>query len=482
MISGSIDNPRRSDFHLIRDKAESPTAIAMALQSEPAPTAQASTPPPSPAAPVTEQSPWANGLWDLSAATSSAVVLICRYDPPGGLTGLPGPDQAKASGKAAANQPSAAVSAPTDGDWMARATQRLQEHAQGRKWDILTPTVTENRICASINVALPYKFDSGDAKAAVASISELIVKIPRPAGLRINSVNVYPPPSPAQVAKAKAVAERVAALRAAAPAQLASQGLVRKSKAYWDAYQTDLIRQVFDGGFGGDVDSYIQFRILFDSYVDMFSKNCSASLPAHHEAVTVTQVTTKRDRYGRVVSQVQGQSYTVEVDSRFAPYYRKYYESLTSSGAGLALASGRVSANAYVDPGLDMAKFFETETCKSAATRQLGENLLRAAKGNPSLQQDGATIAGAAAETDKSLPPGRYARFVDGCHGFKNAFERLCDCLGEKYQHLMTRDEEYYYANDFENRFWSRIAEPRSTDPEMPRLHPAVDACKDETR
>jgi hypothetical protein len=341
-ITGSIDNPRRSDFHLFRDKAESPTAVALAAESEP----------------------------------------------------------------------------PTN----------------DRAW-LATP----------------------EARAAVAS----------------------------------AAAARAAELRAAAPAQLASQGLVRKSKAYWDAYQTDLIRQVFDGGFGDAVDSYIQFRVLFDSYVDMFSKNCSASLPAHHEAVTVTQVTTERDRYGNVVSQVQGQSYTVEVDSRFAPYYREYHESLATSAAGLALASGRVSANTYLAPGLDMAKFVETESCKSAAMRQLGENLLRAANGNPSLQQDGATIAGAAAETDTSLPPGRYARFVDGCNGFfrdpANPGHRgsqssaWCDCLGEKYRRLMTRDEDYYYANDFKNRFWSQIAQPRSTDPASPRLHPAVADCVDET-
>ena len=171
MISGSMDNPRRSDFTLTRDKAESPTAIAMALQSEPAPTAQASTPPSSPAAPVTDQ----------SAATSIAVVLICR-DGAGGLTGLLGPNQAELPGRSAASQPSAAVNSATDGDWIARATQRLQEHSQGRKWDILAPSVSKDHICASINVALPYKFDSGDAKAAVASIWELILKYRRPLG------------------------------------------------------------------------------------------------------------------------------------------------------------------------------------------------------------------------------------------------------------------------------------------------------------
>lgn len=296
-------------------------------------------------------------------------------------------------------------------------------------------------------------------------------------------------------AKARATADRDAAIKTAAPAQLASPDVVRKSKAYWDTYQTDFIRQVFDGGFGSDVDVGTQFRMLFTGYVEMFSKSCAASLPARHETVTVTEVTTKRDRYGNVVGKEQGQSYTIEVDSRFAPYYRKYHESLTSSGAGLAgalgIMSGRVSASAYFAPGTDMIKFFEKETCKSAAMRQLGENLVRGANGSPSVQQAGATIAGAAAETDRSLPPGRYARFVDGCHGFfrdpANARFRglhssaYCDCLGVKYQRLMTRDEEYYYANDFGKRFRSQIAQPGSTDPASPRLHPAVDDCVDET-
>ena len=31
-------------------------------------------------------------------------------------------------------------------------------------------------------------------------------------------------------------------------------GLVRKSAAYWSQYKSDIIRQVFDGGFGEDVD------------------------------------------------------------------------------------------------------------------------------------------------------------------------------------------------------------------------------------
>jgi hypothetical protein len=51
--------------------------------------------------------------------------------------------------------------------------------------------------------------------------------------------------------------------------------------------------------------------------------------------------------------------------------------------------SGKVSPTAYFDPGTDVIKFFETETCQSAAMRQLSENLLRAAEGRSPLQDAG---------------------------------------------------------------------------------------------
>ena len=119
--------------------------------------------------------------------------------------------------------------------------------------------------------------------------------------------------------------------------------------------------------------------------------------------------------------------------------------------------------------------------------RQLGENLLRGATGKRSLQQDGATIAGAAAETDTSLPPGRFARFVDGCNAFyrdpanarfsSSHATAWCECLSEHYRNVMTPEEESRYANDFERLFRGGIAQPKSTDPAWQRLHPACVAC-----
>ena len=301
-----------------------------------------------------------------------------------------------------------------------------------------------------------------------------------------------PPLAPSVVAAR--VAAHAEALKTAPPAQLASKDLVRKSKAYWDTYQTDIIRQVFDGGFGSDVDEDGRFTLLFCTYVELFSKKCRVYLPANHETVTVTQFTDRKwDDNGNLVGQ-NSQSATVEVDSRFAPKYRQFSEHLGSSknglGPAIAVMSGKASVNDMLAPGLDMVKFFATETGPSAAMRQLGENLLRGATGERSLQQSDGTIAGAAAETDKSLPPGRFAHLVDACNSWlrdpANAKYRTgndaayCQCLGKNEENVMTAEEVYYYANDFESRVWRGIAQPQQycTDPAWPRLHPPLDDCR----
>jgi hypothetical protein len=93
----------------------------------------------------------------------------------------------------------------------------------------------------------------------------------------------------------------------------------------------------------------------------------------------------------------------------------------------------------------------------------------------------------AAAERAKSVPAGRFARFVDGCNayyrdpansGHRNA-TAWCECLSEQYLGVMTPEEESRYANDFKRLFLDQIAQPQrnSTDPAWPRLHPARDRC-----
>jgi hypothetical protein len=320
-----------------------------------------------------------------------------------------------------------------------------------------------------------------------------------------------------QVAALKVQAE---VLKNAKPKQLASKDLVRKSPAYWDGYRSDFIREIFDGGFASDVDDDPAFKSLFTDYVDLFSKNCAAYLPADHKTITITTVTT---RGGLVIGTT---SKTVEMDPRFIAKYvefsgvdpapgsdqEKEQTAKTLAIAGRILQRGGPShgtspADAIallhlvaahgVFGGAGMDKFFATEvkaTGPSAALRQMGENLLRGATGEPSLQEAGAKIEGAGAETDKDLPPGRFARFIDGANAFYRERAKadpiryghssshdtaFCETLAAEYQNVMSREEEYYYANDFEGRFFRQIMQPRErcTDPAWPRLHPAVEKC-----
>jgi hypothetical protein len=293
-----------------------------------------------------------------------------------------------------------------------------------------------------------------------------------------------------QAALATAAKEQTAKMKTAAPAQLASKDVVRKSQKYWDAYHGDLIREVFDGGFGDGLGDNMQFQLLFTHYVEAFSRDCRDALPAKHETVAMTQFKEVRNLYGNLLRKETLLSWTVDCDSRFAPYYKTYAKELEKRGGAFAaaVAMHRATFSDLSDPVEDIERFFKTEKSKSAAMRQLGENLLRAAQDQRSLQQAGEKIAGAAAETDPSLPPGRYARFVDGCNGWyrdpANArymtgqSSAWCQCMGDKYQHVMSREEEYYYANDFGPRFRDQIAQSQSTDPAWNRLHQAAQDCR----
>jgi hypothetical protein len=91
-------------------------------------------------------------------------------------------------------------------------------------------------------------------------------------------------------------------------------------------------------------------------------------------------------------------------------------------------------------------------------------------------------------QAQAACPSCRFARFVDGCNAFyrdpANARYRSskstawCECLSEHYQNVMTPEEESRYANDYERLFRRGIAQPSSTDPAWPRLHPACVACQ----
>ncbi len=285
-------------------------------------------------------------------------------------------------------------------------------------------------------------------------------------------------------------------MKNASPRQLASKDLVRKSTAYWDNYDTDMLREVFDGGFGADMVEDKQFQRVFCTYVEIFSAKFPDCLPPNHQRVNITWRTNRKfDQNGRLTSE-ENHDYTIDMDSRFVDKFTQCSAALTSKGdeirAIIAVAQAG-SAKPLLDDMLalarDVQRFFADHGGKSAATRQMNENFLRAINGEPSLQQAGGKIDGAQAESDRDLPPGRFARLVDGANAFyrdpANAQYRgrndtaFCQALAVRCQFKLSREEEYYYANDFKARFYDQIMQPkeRSTDPEWPILHPVVEEC-----
>ena len=294
------------------------------------------------------------------------------------------------------------------------------------------------------------------------------------------------PPATTTSTPPKAAAPSATATKTAEPPSTAPAGLVRKSTAYWSAYKSDIIRQVFDGGFGSDVDEDGQFHILFTGYVEQFSDSCRAYVPSPFEKETITHTVD-----GQPVS-----SKEIDVDLRFWPKYHEFSQtgglSAKSKSDAIGVVTGQTSLSTYLDPAFDIIKFFSTETCKSAAMRQLTENLLRGATGKPSLQTVGASIAGAAAESDTSAAAPRFAHFVDGCNAFfrdprNSRFAPsdptgYCKCLGDGYQGVMTPAEDVLYANNFEDKFQGGIAQPwgfglSKSDPAWPRLNPVAVSC-----
>jgi hypothetical protein len=288
------------------------------------------------------------------------------------------------------------------------------------------------------------------------------------------------PATPTAIAPSSTTTPKPAATPSTAPT-----GLVHKSAAYWSQYKSDIIRQVFDGGFGEDVDEEGQFHALFTGYVEQFSDSCRAYVPSPFEKETITHTVD-----GQPVS-----SKEIYIDMRFWPKYHEFTNlggfSTKSVNTAIGVVTGRTSLNTYLDPAFDIIKFFRIETCKSAAMRPLTENILLAATGKPSLQTIGASIPGAAAESEKSPAP-RFAHFAEGCNAFfrdtKNA--RLapsdptgyCKCLSDGYQGVMTPAEDVSYANNFEDKFQGGIAQPwgyglSKSDPAWPRLNPVAVSC-----
>ncbi|WP_375207703.1 hypothetical protein [Hyphococcus sp.] len=187
-------------------------------------------------------------------------------------------------------------------------------------------------------------------------------------------------------------------------------GVVYKSGAFWSAFDDfETPRRVFEGDFYG-VNTTYAFAGYFTAYVEEFYKNCKSALPP-------TKVPYDRP----LVDEETGERLTIdsylEMDPRFYNAYGRYERRRTAGqmAGGLGdLAEGMAKggeggvetmikglvqgAAAALNHGAQMASFLRGR-CNSATVRQMGENMLRAANGQRSMQASGPPIAGAAMES-----------------------------------------------------------------------------------
>lgn len=264
----------------------------------------------------------------------------------------------------------------------------------------------------------------------------------------------------------------------AARAASSTSAIVTRPRSYWTGFRTDLIRQIFDGGFSSNVDADDQFQLLYNSYVEAFSATCSDFLPANRQSVGVRQVRTRLDRNGAVVTEeplVQG---TVQADPRFVPKYQQYAQHLMSSTSGLGAAIRFKQTGSLGDTqnaGLDAFQFVKTEKCDSPATRQLGENLLRGATGEPSLQR--ASTSATRGTGGAPASPPRFTHIVDACNAEFQGNDAYCKCLGEQFSAVLSPAEEESLAADFKAQVRYNILQPRGDHPLWGRLHARSRTC-----
>lgn len=202
-------------------------------------------------------------------------------------------------------------------------------------------------------------------------------------------------------------------------------GIVYKLDPFWAQYpNSDLSRRIFDGDFAR-YPTTINFSWLYLVYGDYFSSRC-----AQHVKSWTTLLVPVSEPDGTVDNPVTGLPETrfrssvdkLRLDSRFAPRYNDYEAAMrvyALSRAADAIKNGpnfaTMTAREFFKlvPGVKdqltpegtNLEFLQKQPCDSAMMTQLGENIARASRGQPSLQVDGVRLANAERESDPATLP-----------------------------------------------------------------------------
>lgn len=189
-------------------------------------------------------------------------------------------------------------------------------------------------------------------------------------------------------------------------------GIVYKLDPYWAQYEAfEFTRRIFDGDFDGYAD-WTEFKMTFMGLATEYSDTCKAYVNAWQTYERIEDIYDRTEFNldgSRTIHQTR-QTKTITVDRRFTPQYAQYGPQVNADMLEKGVVEGFNLLLAY---RAQVKYFFEQHACDSATTRQLTENFIRAANGQPSVQEAGLRFAGAAGESDAPTKTGRPpARFT----------------------------------------------------------------------
>lgn len=254
-------------------------------------------------------------------------------------------------------------------------------------------------------------------------------------------------------------------------------GLVYKNQSYWSQFQAS---DELDKLFSGEQVPSSTHRTFYISYVNTYSEVCGKHLPP--DSVTVESSKIRRSIIGDQKEDVR----FIRVDPRFAAKYESYQKDpgfikkLDTIQEILRdpIGSFTSAMSEYFEPYFGMQEFLKSAECQGATMRQMSENVLRQATGQPSLQTAGQRIPQAAQESDAVIKPAKFTRFVDGCLEYNAGEKRKwCSCLDRVYQGVLSQEERLRYAND--HRAWlDEVSEPpRGKNNPRWRLYEPLNQC-----
>tara|TARA_R110002049_G_scaffold308150_1_gene511110 strand:+ start:5452 stop:7407 length:1956 start_codon:yes stop_codon:yes gene_type:complete len=183
------------------------------------------------------------------------------------------------------------------------------------------------------------------------------------------------------------------------------EGIVYRLDPYWERYEGfDIARRIFEGEFG-EVPNTPEFKAFYIGLATSYSKRCEA-----HVAQWQT-FERKYDAYEGTDHNLDGsrtihtseQTKTYRIDARFGAHWAQFDSDLNRAvlDKGIFQGFGLVL-------GLhgEMESFLNNHACDSATVQQMTGNFIRAANGQPSVQQAGLRFAGAATESDAPTKTG----------------------------------------------------------------------------